>query len=120
LFVYKEPKPVHENTSSPPSTESSMKRTLVVAFSFLAFLTNLPSGFSDDAVFDISGNPVVTDRRYYILPAIRGPQGGGLKLAKTGNSQCPLTVLQDYSEVFRGSPVKFTVAEPTPLILTGY
>lgn len=33
---------------------------------------------------------------FYILPAIFGAAGGGLRLAKTGNSKCPFTVLQDY------------------------
>lgn len=31
---------------------------------------------------------------FYILPAIFGAAGGGLRLAKTGNSKCPFTVLQ--------------------------
>ncbi|XP_014508975.1 kunitz-type trypsin inhibitor-like 2 protein [Vigna radiata var. radiata] len=88
-----------------------MKPTLVLALSFLLpFFTNLPLAFSDDVqqVVDIYGDPILPDFTYYIVPAISGPPGGGLKLAKTGNSKCPLTILQDYSEAFRGLPVQFT------------
>ncbi|XP_014506311.1 kunitz-type trypsin inhibitor-like 2 protein [Vigna radiata var. radiata] len=103
-----------------------MKPTLVLALSFLlpllAFFTNLPLAFSDDVeqVVDIYQNPIFPGFSYNIVPAIRGPPGGGLKLAQTGNSECPLTVLQDYLEVFRGLPVKFTIPGISPgIIFTG-
>ena len=102
-----------------------MKGTAVLALSFLlpllAFLTNLPLAFSDvEQVVDVNGNPIFPGFTYYILPAIRGPPGGGLKLGQTGNSQCALTVLQDYIEVFRGIPVKFTIPGVSPgIIFTG-
>ncbi|MED6203744.1 hypothetical protein PIB30_002513 [Stylosanthes scabra] len=64
---------------------------------------------SDQQVLDTNGNPIFPGREYYILPAIRGPPGGGLKLGKTGNSKCPVTILQDYSETHTGFPVKFTI-----------
>lgn len=91
-----------------------MKSNLALFLSFLlpltAFFTNLPLAFSDDLyqVVDADGNPIVSGLTYYILPAVYGPFGGGFKLAQTGNSDCPLTVLQDYSEAFRGLPVKFS------------
>ncbi|RDX60987.1 Kunitz-type trypsin inhibitor-like 2 protein, partial [Mucuna pruriens] len=70
-----------------------MKAVLVITLSFLfASLTNLPLGFSkNDAepVFDVGGNPLQLGGKYYILPAIRGPPGGGVRLGKTENSNCP-------------------------------
>ncbi|CAJ1952471.1 unnamed protein product [Sphenostylis stenocarpa] len=107
------------------NSKSRMKPTLVLALTFLpllAFLTNLPSAFSGDVeqVVDVNGDPIFPGLKYYIIPAIRGPPGGGLKLAQTGNSKCPLTVLQDYSEVFRGFPVRFTIPGVSPgIIFTG-
>ncbi|WVZ14561.1 hypothetical protein V8G54_012127 [Vigna mungo] len=101
-------------------------KQVVVVVSFLlpllAVLSNLPIAFSDDAperVLDVMQNPLETDRQYYILPAIRGPAGGGLKLIKTGNSDCPLTVLQDQSEVYHGKSVKFTITGDNSEIRTG-
>ncbi|XP_014507235.1 kunitz-type trypsin inhibitor-like 2 protein [Vigna radiata var. radiata] len=103
-----------------------MKPTVVLALSFLlpllAFFTNIPLAFSDDVeqVVDIYGNPIYPGFSYYIIPALRGPGGGGLKLAQTGNSECSLTILQDYSEVFRGLPVQFTIPGISPgIIFTG-
>jgi len=99
-----------------------MKPTQALALSFLLPLLAFPSAFSNDVeqVVDVNGNPIFPGLTYYIIPAIRGPPGGGLKLAQTGNSHCPLTVLQDYSEVFRGFPVRFTIPGISPgLIFTG-
>ncbi|ESW24424.1 hypothetical protein PHAVU_004G129700 [Phaseolus vulgaris] len=84
-----------------------MKPTAVLALFFLllllAFLTNLPLAFSNvQPIVDTNGNPIFRGFTYYIFPAIFGPSGGGLKLAQTGNSKCALTVLQDYSNLFRG------------------
>ncbi|QCD95075.1 Kunitz inhibitor ST1-like [Vigna unguiculata] len=92
-----------------------MKRTLVLALSFFAFFTNLPLGFSDDAeqVVDKDGDPLEPSRQYYIFPSFFGPAGGGVKYARTANSECPLTVFQEYSQFYRGNPVKFTVAGDT-------
>ncbi|RDY09568.1 Kunitz-type trypsin inhibitor-like 2 protein, partial [Mucuna pruriens] len=102
-----------------------MKPVLLLTLSFLplfAFLTNLPLAFSDDVeqVLDIKGNPIFPGGTYYIVPAIRGPPGGGVRLGKTGNSKCPVTVLQDYSELVNGLPVKFTIPGISPgIIFTG-
>ncbi|XP_015966026.1 kunitz-type trypsin inhibitor-like 2 protein [Arachis duranensis] len=81
-----------------------MKSALVPLFLFFAF----PLAFAQQ-VLDSNGNPIFPGREYYILPAIFGPPGGGVKLATTGNSKCPVTVLQDYSEVVNGISVKFTI-----------
>ena len=85
-----------------------MKPALLTLF-FLLFA--FPLAFSKDSqqVLDINGNPIFPGREYHILPAIRGPPGGGVRLGSTGNSRCPVTVLQDYSEVVNGLPVKFTI-----------
>ncbi|KAJ1417259.1 Proteinase inhibitor I3, Kunitz legume [Sesbania bispinosa] len=94
----------------------------ILCFLLFAFITKLPLAFSDDVeqVLDINGNPIFPGGKYYILPAIRGPAGGGVKLAKTGDSKCPVTVLQDYLEVVNGLPVKFSIPGISPgIIFTG-
>ncbi|XP_027357309.1 kunitz-type trypsin inhibitor-like 2 protein [Abrus precatorius] len=87
-----------------------------------AFLSNLPLGFSNDVeqVVDINGNPIFPGGKYYLVPAIVGPPGGGVRLGRTGNSHCPVTVLQEFSEVQQGSPVKFSIPGISPgIIFTG-
>ncbi|XP_061351738.1 kunitz-type trypsin inhibitor-like 2 protein [Gastrolobium bilobum] len=100
-----------------------MKPTLfTLSFLLFAFISKLPLAFSDDVeqVLDINGNPIFPGGKYYILPAIFGPPGGGVRLGKTGNSKCPVTVLQDYSEVIKGLPVKFSIPGISPgIIFTG-
>jgi len=61
---------------------------------------------ASEQVFDTNGNPMFPGGKFYIMPAQFGATGG-LRLAKTENSKCPLTVLQDYSDVVNGLPVKF-------------
>lgn len=88
-----------------------MKPTLVTTLCFLlfSFITCFPLPFTQAAIIvkDIYGNPVVPSGRYYIWPDYL-ISGGEFRLGKTGNSTCPLTVLQDYSNLGRGLPVKFT------------
>jgi len=102
-----------------------MKPNAVLALSFLlpllAFLTNLSLAFSDgEQVLDTNRNPIRPGLTYYIMPAIRGPDGGGLKLGQTGNSPCALTVLQDPFTVFGSIPVKFTIpGDSSGIIFTG-
>ncbi|KAK7401225.1 hypothetical protein VNO78_12549 [Psophocarpus tetragonolobus] len=103
-----------------------MKPSLLLSLSLLplfAFLLNLPLAFSDDdveQVKDINGNPIFPGGEYFIMPAIWGPPGGGLTLGQTGNSDCPTTVLQDYTEIFQGIPVKFKIPGISPgIIFTG-
>ncbi|RDX78593.1 Kunitz-type trypsin inhibitor-like 2 protein, partial [Mucuna pruriens] len=91
-------------------------------FLFLAFTTNLPLALSQgvEQVLDTNGNPIFPAGRYFILPAIFGAAGGGVRLGETDNSTCPVTVLQDYSEVVRGDAVKFTIPGISPgIIFTG-
>lgn len=102
-----------------------MKHVSSLTFSFLifVFITNFSLTFSInfvEQVLDVNGNPIFPGGKYYILPAIRGPAGGGLRLAKTGNSECDVTVLQDYHEVINGVPVKFSIPGISPgIIFTG-
>ncbi|CAL0328668.1 unnamed protein product [Lupinus luteus] len=96
-----------------------MKATQLITLSFLlfAFTATLPLAFSDEEVeqvVDVNGNPIIPGRKYYILPAIRGAQGGGLKLRQTRGSSCPVTVLQNSLEVGNGVPVKFTIPGISP------
>nr|6JBP_B Chain B, Kunitz-type trypsin inhibitor-like 2 protein [Mucuna pruriens] len=62
-----------------------------------------------EPVIDTDGNPLHRGGKYYIMPSIWGPPGGGLRLGKTENLNCPVTVLQDYSEVINGLPVEFNI-----------
>ncbi|TKY45025.1 Kunitz-type trypsin inhibitor 2 protein [Spatholobus suberectus] len=101
-----------------------MKPALLLTLSFLlfAFTTTLPLSFSQGAekVLDSNGKPVLPAGRYYLKPAKFGPAGSGVKLGQTGNSTCPVTVLQDFSEVVNGLAVKFSVAGTSPgTIFTG-
>nr|AGX93240.1 Kunitz proteinase inhibitor 10 [Trifolium repens] len=88
-----------------------MKPTMLTTLSLLLFAltTYFPLAFSYiEQLEDINGNPIFYSTHFYIMPSIFGAAGGGLKLGKTGNSTCPLTVLQDYSEVINGLELKFT------------
>ncbi|WJX66944.1 hypothetical protein P8452_51449 [Trifolium repens] len=67
---------------------------------------------SAEPVLDISGKKVTTGVKYYILPVFRG-KGGGLTVSNvnnlnSGNSTCPLYVLQEKLEVKNGQTVTFT------------
>jgi len=89
-----------------------MKLVLSLTLSFLMFafidITNLSLAFSnDEQVLDTNGNPIVPGAEYYIFPATQDPHKGGLGLAKTGDSKCPITILQN--ENITGLPVKFTI-----------
>ncbi|XP_058773500.1 kunitz-type trypsin inhibitor-like 2 protein [Vicia villosa] len=102
-----------------------MKHFSSIIFPFLifVFITKFSLTFSInfvEQVLDVNGNPIFPGGKYYILPTIRGPSGGGLRLGKTGNSECEVTVLQDHNEVNNGVPVKFSIPEISPgIIFTG-
>lgn len=98
-------------------TSQTMKSTLLT-FSLLLFsFTYFPLAFTE-TIEDINGNPVFPGSKYYILPLISKGGGGGLKLGKTGDSECPVTVLQDFSEVVRGFPVRFIIRVRRGVIFT--
>jgi hypothetical protein len=93
-----------------------MKPILLATLSFFLFAltTHFSLTFTQDIdkVKDTYGNPLVPGAKYYILPTTSGRDAGGeLKLGKTIDQKCPLTVLQDYSETFIGLPVKFNVRD---------
>jgi hypothetical protein len=94
----------------------AMKPTLLTTLCFLLFsLTTyfpLPFTQADLIVTDIYGNPVVPSGRYYIWPDYL-ISGGEFRLGETENSTCPFTVLQDYSNLGQGLPVKFTPQNQT-------
>uniref|UniRef100_M4CV45 Legume lectin domain-containing protein n=1 Tax=Brassica campestris TaxID=3711 RepID=M4CV45_BRACM len=58
-------------------------------------------------VLDTDGD-IIFDGSYYVLPRISGPGGGGLSLTSRGGNLCPLYIGQEYSEVNRGIPIKFS------------
>ena len=80
---------------------------LTLFFLLFAF----PIAFSNDAqpVVDIYGDPVLPGGKYHIMPPFWGGAGGGVRLGKTGNSKCPVTVLQDYSDLVSGISVNFSI-----------
>ncbi|XP_057446448.1 kunitz-type trypsin inhibitor-like 2 protein [Lotus japonicus] len=90
-----------------------MKPTILLTLSVLLFAFSttyiIPLAFSQvpDLVKDINGIPLSSDGKYYVLPAIWGPTGGGVSPRVTGNQTCPVTVLQSYYEVENGKGVKF-------------
>ncbi|XP_061351745.1 kunitz-type trypsin inhibitor-like 2 protein [Gastrolobium bilobum] len=93
---------------------------LTLSFFLFALMTNLPLVFSQvvEQVLDSNGKPIFPGGKYYILPVIIG--SGGVRLDKTGNSKCPVTVLQDYSPFIKGLPVKFSIPGISPgIIFTG-
>ncbi|KAJ1417268.1 Proteinase inhibitor I3, Kunitz legume [Sesbania bispinosa] len=88
---------------------------LTLSFLFFAFTTNLPLALSEiEQVVDINGNPVFPGGRFYIVSAIRGGGGGGVNLGQIGGSTCPVTVVQEQIDVFRGLPVHFKVPGISP------
>ena len=62
-------------------------------------------------VLDGQGNELKRGHKYYVLPAIFGPTGGGLKLVP-GDGTCPLYVAREESEVASGLPVLFFPENP--------
>ncbi|XP_058773498.1 kunitz-type trypsin inhibitor-like 2 protein [Vicia villosa] len=96
---------------------------LTLSFLLFVFITNLSLAFSNEdveQVLDINGNPIFPGGQYFILPAIRGPPGGGVRLGRTGNQTCPVTILQDRREVKKGLLVKFVIPGISPgIIFTG-
>ncbi|WJX45406.1 hypothetical protein P8452_32288 [Trifolium repens] len=84
-----------------------MKPTMLTTLSLLLFAltTYFPLAFSsNEQLADLNGNPIFYSTHFYIMPSIFGAAGGGLKLGETGKLTCPLTVLQDYSEVINEKP----------------
>ncbi|CAN6844977.1 unnamed protein product [Brassica oleracea] len=57
---------------------------------------------------DVGSGDIIFDGSYYVLPRISGPGGGGLSLTSRGGNWCPLYIKQEYSEVNRGIPIKFS------------
>ncbi|MED6175702.1 hypothetical protein PIB30_080826 [Stylosanthes scabra] len=78
---------------------------------FALSTTLLPLVMAAEQVADTSSNAIFPGGRFYIMPAIFGAAGGGVKFGRTGNQICPVTVLQDYSEAIKGLPVKFTIKQ---------
>ncbi|CAG7904494.1 unnamed protein product [Brassica rapa] len=77
-------------------------------FYFLLALTAVLAATANAGpVLDIDGD-IIFHGSYYVIPVIRGPEGGGLTLTPRNGNQCPLFIGQERSEVERGIPVKFS------------
>jgi hypothetical protein len=93
-------------------TQNMLVHTLATTLCFFlfGFTIYFPSPFthadSDDIVKDVNGNPIVSTKRYVMLPD-SSTSGGELMLGKTENASCKLTLLQNYDHVGDGLPVKF-------------
>ncbi|KAJ1417270.1 Proteinase inhibitor I3, Kunitz legume [Sesbania bispinosa] len=99
-----------------------MKPTFLLTLSFLlfAFTTDLPLAFSQEGieqVKDVAGNPIFPGGRFYIVSAIRGAGGGGVTLGQTRDSTCPVAVVQEPIDIWRGMPVKFKIPGISPGII---
>jgi hypothetical protein len=98
--------------------------SLTLSFLLFTFITNLSPSFSfddDDGrhIIDTNFFPIYPDGRYYIIPSFYGIHSGRVKLEKTGDSKCPVTVLeQDFTDE-RGIAVKFNIIGTSYDILTG-
>ncbi|CAJ2665966.1 unnamed protein product [Trifolium pratense] len=87
-------------------------KTVFLSLTFTFLLFGFTTGFSltfsnDEQVLDTNGNPIILGGEYYIFPATLDHHKGGLRLAKTGDSKCPDTILQNLN--ITGLPVKFTI-----------
>ncbi|MED6220048.1 hypothetical protein PIB30_041362 [Stylosanthes scabra] len=89
-----------------------MKLALLALFALSTTLLPLAMALmAPEQVMDTSGNAIFPGRNFYIMPALFGVNGGGVKFGITGNQFCPVTVLQDYSGVEIGAPVKFAIKQ---------
>ncbi|KAK2421578.1 miraculin [Trifolium repens] len=84
----------------------------VLAFLLISLAFICKTIAAAEPVLDISGKKVTTGVKYYILPVFRG-KGGGLTVSNvnnlnSGNSTCPLYVVQEKLEVKNGQTVTFT------------
>ncbi|KAK9199875.1 hypothetical protein WN944_015068 [Citrus x changshan-huyou] len=69
-----------------------------------------------DPLLDINGNEVEATRDYYVVSAIRGAGGGGLSLFKGRNGLCPFDVIQESSDLQKGTPLRFATYKNTSII----
>ncbi|KAH7569707.1 hypothetical protein JRO89_XS06G0250700 [Xanthoceras sorbifolium] len=79
---------------------------LLLFFLFFALLTK-PLLSAPEPLLDNNGEKVEAGTAYYIVSAIRGGGGGGLSLTFNRNGSCPLDVIQERLDVFRGYPMFF-------------
>ncbi|XP_058773497.1 kunitz-type trypsin inhibitor-like 2 protein [Vicia villosa] len=94
----------------------------VFSLLLLSFLSNLSLAFSHDdgaPIFDTNYWAIYPEARYYIVPSFFGFRSGKLKLAKTGHSNCPVTVLEQDFTTDKGVPVQFSIIGSSYDILTG-
>ena len=82
----------------------------------LAFIAK-PSSSKTEPVLDIKGDPLVPGSEYYVFPYI-WPMGGGLQLAKIGNSSCPVDTVQEPFDLLPGQTLLFTPLPKIGLIPT--
>ncbi|XP_045818908.1 kunitz-type trypsin inhibitor-like 2 protein [Trifolium pratense] len=98
--------------------------SLTLSFLLFAFVTNLSPSFTYNNGFPILNTafePIHPYGSYYIIPTFFGVRSGRLKLEKTGDSKCPVTILEEDFNNTHYLPVKFTKLVDTEFdeIVTG-
>ena len=88
---------------------------LTFSLLLLAFIAK-PSLCNAEPVLEINGDPLVPGSEYYVLPFLSA-LGGGLRLAKIGNSNCPVDIVQEPRDHW-GQTLLFTPLPKIGLILT--
>ncbi|KAL1339223.1 hypothetical protein AAHE18_U019400 [Arachis hypogaea] len=73
-------------------------------FILFTFISIHLSSLATAELVDTDGDLIRNGGLYYILPVFRG-NGGGIGRTSTGNETCPLTVVQQRSEVDKGLPI---------------
>ncbi|XP_057718931.1 factor Xa inhibitor BuXI-like [Arachis stenosperma] len=86
------------------ATSTTNVFAIFILFAFISF--HLPS-LATAELLDTDGDLIQNGGLYYILPVFRG-NGGGIGRTTTGNETCPLTVVQQRSEVDNGLPIKIS------------
>ncbi|RYR40199.1 hypothetical protein Ahy_A09g045910 [Arachis hypogaea] len=89
---------------------------IFILFAFISI--HLPSLATAELV-DTDGNLLENGGLYFILPVFRG-NGGGIGRISTGNETCPLTVVQQRSEVDNGSPIIISSPLKIPFLREGF
>ncbi|KAI4353697.1 hypothetical protein L6164_002653 [Bauhinia variegata] len=99
-------------------------KTIFLAFFLLFAFSTTRLSTTAQFVYDTDSNPLNNGGSYHIVPVFRG-RGGGLKLAKTGNETCPLTVVQARSDLDPGLPANLAspvfsldITEGIPLFIS--
>ncbi|KAI9092560.1 hypothetical protein K1719_027688 [Acacia pycnantha] len=96
--------------------------TTTTAFNFYLFRFAFTATTTTFALLrDVNGKILRNGGSYYIIPALKAKGcGGGLKLAKSGNETCPLTVVQAHSDNSEGLAARLSTLDRIGIISKGH